>query len=307
MLDNVYILYKIIIFIFFKVCFNKNYYLFYEIYFKNLNIISCISQHKESCYQDNKKSYIYHKGSKLNKNLYRNSTYRVKPGDTLLYIAWITGENYVDLAKNNNIENINLLKVNQVLKVKRNIIRSLFYKNLSRKILLLWYKNHYKISKLFFLKNQDNLSRKIKKNVFCTGKMINNSTLCTKKTNVKTLSTWNWPTTGLVVNTFSDSEGGNKGIDISGIFDQPVLATTDGRVVYVGNVLRGYGNLVVIEHNNSYLSAYAHNNKILVTERQKVKVGDQIATMGNSGTNEVKLHFEIRYKGKSINPLCLLP
>lgn len=307
MLDSIFILYKIVIFLSFKECIDKNYYLFYELYFKNLNMISCISQNQEYHQQDDNRNYIHHKCSFLNKDLYRYSIYIVKPGDTLLYIAWIVGENYVDLAKNNNIKNINLLKVNQILKVKRNTIRSLCYKTLPRKILLLWYKNHFKINKLFLLNKKDTLLHKMNNNMFCVGKIISDNCFFSKKTNIKKLCTWYWPTNGFIINTFSDSEGGNKGIDISGVFDQPVLAATNGQVVYVGNVLKGYGNLVVIQHDNNYLSAYAHNNKILVAERQQVKVGDQIATMGNSGTNEVKLHFEIRYKGKSINPLYLLP
>lgn len=118
---------------------------------------------------------------------------------------------------------------------------------------------------------------------------------------------WNWPAYGAIIDTFSDSEGGNTGIDISGVLDQPILATTNGQVIYVGNVLKGYGNLVIIKHDNDYFSAYAHNNKVLVTEQQYVKIGDQIATMGCSGTNKVKLHFEIRYRGKSVNPLYFLP
>lgn len=126
-------------------------------------------------------------------------------------------------------------------------------------------------------------------------------------TDKKTLDLWNWPTHGLIINNFSETEGGNTGIDISGSFNQPVVATTSGQVIYVGNILKGYGNLVIIKHNNNYLSAYAHNNKILVTEKQYVKTGEQIATMGNSGTDKIKLHFEIRYKGRSINPLYFLP
>ncbi|MGL4455943.1 MAG: peptidoglycan DD-metalloendopeptidase family protein, partial [Plesiomonas sp.] len=76
---------------------------------------------------------------------------------------------------------------------------------------------------------------------------------------------------------------------------------------YAGNALRGYGNLIIIKHNDDYLSAYAHNETLLVKERQSVKAGEQIATMGSSGTSSVRLHFEIRYKGKSVNPLGYLP
>ncbi|WP_233114108.1 peptidoglycan DD-metalloendopeptidase family protein, partial [Aggregatibacter actinomycetemcomitans] len=80
-----------------------------------------------------------------------------------------------------------------------------------------------------------------------------------------------------------------------------------GRVVYAGNALRGYGNLIIIKHNDDFLSAYAHNDSILVKDQQEIKAGQQIAKMGSTGTNGVKLHFEIRYKGKSVDPLRYLP
>lgn len=106
---------------------------------------------------------------------------------------------------------------------------------------------------------------------------------------------------------FDASEGGNKGIDIAGSKGQAIVATADGRVVYAGNALRGYGNLIIIKHNDDYLSAYAHNDTMLVREQQEVKAGQKIATMGSTGTSSTRLHFEIRYKGKSVNPLRYLP
>ena len=118
---------------------------------------------------------------------------------------------------------------------------------------------------------------------------------------------WQWPTSGNIIQGFSDTDGGNKGIDISGSRGQSVKAAASGRVVYAGNALRGYGNLIIIKHNDDFLSAYAHNDKILVTDQQEVKAGQEIAKMGSSGTNAVKLHFEIRYKGKSVDPIRYLP
>ncbi|MCE1672150.1 peptidoglycan DD-metalloendopeptidase family protein, partial [Enterobacter hormaechei] len=93
---------------------------------------------------------------------------------------------------------------------------------------------------------------------------------------------------------FSDTQGGNKGIDIAGSRGQSVFATAGGRVVYAGNALRGYGNLIIIKHNDDYLSAYAHNDTMLVREQQDIKAGQKIATMGSTGTSSVRLHFEIR-------------
>src|SRR5690606_20518430 len=113
------------------------------------------------------------------------------------------------------------------------------------------------------------------------------------------VDTWVWPAKGRVVSRFSSSDNGNKGIDIAGQRGQDVNATAAGKVVYAGNALRGYGNLVIIKHNDDYLSAYAHNDRVLVREQDTVTAGQKIALMGSSGTNNVRLHFEIRYKGKS--------
>lgn len=130
------------------------------------------------------------------------------------------------------------------------------------------------------------------------------------KSKTRTVSgvTWSWPTTsGRVIEGFSTKEQGNKGVDISGQRGQAVLAASDGQVVYSGNALRGFGNLVIINHSNEYLSAYAHNESLLVKEGQKVKRGQQIANMGNTDASSVRLHFEIRYRGQSVNPLSYLP
>lgn len=118
---------------------------------------------------------------------------------------------------------------------------------------------------------------------------------------------WQWPASGNVIQGFSSADGGNKGIDIGGSRGQAVKAAAAGRVVYAGNALRGYGNLIIIKHNDDFLSAYAHNDKILVSDQQEVKAGQEIAKMGSTGTNAVKLHFEIRYKGQSVNPVGYLP
>ena len=111
----------------------------------------------------------------------------------------------------------------------------------------------------------------------------------------------------MLVSRFNPGEMGNKGIDISGRRGQPVVAAASGRVVYAGNALRGYGNLVIIKHNDDYLSAYAHNDVLRVTEQQVVKAGQIIADMGNSESSKVQLHFEIRYKGQSVDPVRFLP
>lgn len=119
--------------------------------------------------------------------------------------------------------------------------------------------------------------------------------------------TWMWPAKGSVIEGFSLSEQGNKGIDIGGTRGQQILAAADGQVVYAGNALRGYGNLIIINHANEFLSAYAHNDVLLVTEGQTVKRGQQIARMGSTDAKSVRLHFEIRYRGQSVNPVNYLP
>ncbi len=116
---------------------------------------------------------------------------------------------------------------------------------------------------------------------------------------------WIWPANGKTVGTFN--EGGSKGVDIAGKAGDPVIASADGKVVYSGTGLRGYGKLVIIKHNNTYLSAYAHNQTILVREGQSVTKGQKIAEMGSSDADQVKLHFEVRRQGKPVDPLKYLP
>jgi len=117
---------------------------------------------------------------------------------------------------------------------------------------------------------------------------------------------WGWPASGKVVSTFND--GANlKGIAIAGKLGQPVLASAPGRVIFSGTGIRGFGKLIVIKHNNTYLSVYGHNNELLVKEGQNVSKGQKIAEMGSTDTDQVKLHFEIRRFGKPVDPAKLLP
>ena len=120
------------------------------------------------------------------------------------------------------------------------------------------------------------------------------------------LKKWVWPADGRVVGRFSPN-GGNKGIDIAGPAGAAVRAAAEGRVVYAGTGLRGYGRLIIVKHNETFLSAYAHNRRMLVEEGQTVGAGQKIAEMGDSGAKSVKLHFEIRQKGQPVDPLRYLP
>lgn len=117
---------------------------------------------------------------------------------------------------------------------------------------------------------------------------------------------WSWPVHGPVIDSFNSNSGFNKGIDISGHMGEPIRATATGKVVYAGNGLHGYGQLIIIKHNDEFLSAYAHNSKILVHEGQLVRGGQVIALMGNTEAERVMLHFEIRRAGKPVDPLTYL-
>ena len=114
-----------------------------------------------------------------------------------------------------------------------------------------------------------------------------------------------WPARGSVVAAFDEAK--NKGVSIGGRAGEPVLAAADGRVVYAGAGLRGYGNLIILKHNNTFLTAYAHNQALLVREDQAVKQGQRIAEMGSSDADRVKLHFEVRRDGKPVDPMRYLP
>jgi len=118
---------------------------------------------------------------------------------------------------------------------------------------------------------------------------------------------WLWPTDGKVISKFSASDPGRKGIDIAGRAGQAVYAAADGEVVYSGSGLRGYGELIIIKHNETFFSAYAHNKRLLTSEKKKVKKGERIADMGSTGSDQVKLHFEIRRNGVPVNPYYYLP
>ncbi|MEM8500787.1 MAG: peptidoglycan DD-metalloendopeptidase family protein [Pseudomonadota bacterium] len=122
---------------------------------------------------------------------------------------------------------------------------------------------------------------------------------------------WRWPASGRVLNRFGQNSSGqlaSKGIDIEGELGQAVYSTRAGKVVYSGNGIRGYGNLLIVKHNAEYLSAYAYNSRLLVKEGQQVKEGQKIAEIGKSGVaRKAKLHFEIRKAGKPVNPLSFLP
>ncbi|CAI0925413.1 murein hydrolase activator NlpD [Serratia ficaria] len=262
------------------------------------------------------------------KGSYNGNTYTVKRGDTLFYIAWITGNDFRDLAQRNNIPEPYSLNVGQSIQLgngSANGNGGMLAATDATKGGVPQPPSSTQIQTATVDSPSTNAysDNSGKQNV---GKMLPAAGTAAVGTaaapvtapaaappvsstvsNSAPVSAWRWPTDGKIIDNFSSSEGGNKGVDIAGSRGQSIFATADGRVVYAGNALRGYGNLIIIKHNDDYLSAYAHNDTMLVREQQEVKAGQKIATMGSTGTSSVRLHFEIRYKGKSVNPLRYLP
>lgn len=226
---------------------------------------------------------------------YSAKTYRVKPGETLYSIAWYSGNDYRDLARINKISAPYQIQPGQILTLVE----------LPKSIPLKSKTNTGQTSKIIVNQSVD----PPKKQAYGESEHNVNKDPIGSATGQfpDRVKSWHWPTSERVSRGFSAKEQGNKGLDFSGKLGMPILAAADGKVVYTGDALRGFGKLVIIKHSDAYLTAYAHNDKMLVKEQQWVTAGQKIATMGSSGTDKVKLHFEVRYKGKSINPLRFLP
>ena len=235
----------------------------------------------------------------LNLSSAKAPEYIVKKGDTLYSIAKANGQSVDFLAGVNDLTPPYTLEVGQKLSLARHNGNSATVAKVENTVPVAGEK-------------EVKASTSTKETVAKTQKEEKVSTVATTPVvsgKARTVSgvSWTWPTQGKVVKQFSLAEHGNKGIDIAGTRGQQVLAASDGQVVYAGNALRGYGNLVIINHDNEFLSAYAHNDELLVKEGQKVKRGQQIAKMGSTDASSVGLHFEIRYRGQSVNPIKYLP
>ncbi len=268
--------------------------------------------------------------SNTSRGSYRGSFYKVKKGDTLYFIAYITDKDVNEIIHYNNLTRPYTIYPGQKLKLwhpayiapefgqqvaiaKTPTITTTSPK-LSNKKKVVPSTKSSKNSKT----SRHSPATKVVKQVPVKGVEQSKSKEYVEakgNTNVNSsppsynakISKWLWPTRGRVISNFSVGDQGNKGIDIAGQRGQAIISTAAGTVVYSGNALRGYGNLIIIKHNDDYLSAYAHNERLLVSEGQNVKAGQKIATMGSSGTKSVRLHFEIRYQGKSVNPKRYLP
>ena len=243
---------------------------------------------------------------------YTKKTYKVQRGDTLYAVAWYTGNDYRDLAKYNQLSAPYTIFPGQFLNVTppSNVATApVIPKSKTNQSTAPTTSN---VDKSLVDRPQPQAYRESEKvvkpqNVTTVKKPSQSVKKQTPTSFPDKVQEWVWPAEGKVVGTFSKSESGNKGIDIAGVKGSKVVAAADGKVVYSGSALRGYGNLVIIKHTDTFLSAYAYNDAILVKEREWVSAGQQIATMGDSGTNSVKLHFEVRYRGKSLDPMKYLP
>ena len=236
--------------------------------------------------------------SKRVKNSISGQQYTVKKGETLYSIAWRADVDVRTLATINKIKPPYRIFPGQKLLLDGRVLKA--SKNKQRNGLAI-----------------PTNEKPTKKPVAQPKKQEYGESVVAQKTNSDTakktqpfsqkIKKWVWPARGKVLANFSTAKQGNKGIDIAGNRGDSVNAAADGKVVYAGDVLRGYGKLVIVKHNDDYLSAYAHNDRILVKEQQTVKAGQVIAKMGDTDAKRVMLHFEVRFRGKSVNPRKYLP
>ena len=229
--------------------------------------------------------------------------YSVKSGDTLIRIGMDNGQSWRDIARWNNIENPNLIETGQVLRVTPPEETGVVVRPVSSTNVVTSPAPASAASAPATATNTAAVRPPAS-----AASPPNSSTPANNFANTDSAEetvSFQWPTRGNVLAGFDEVK--NKGIDISGKAGDPVLAAADGKVVYAGSGLRGYGNLVILKHNNTYLTAYAHNQSLLVKEDQAIKRGQKIAEMGNSDADQVKLHFEIRRQGKPVDPAKYLP
>lgn len=256
----------------------------------------------------------------------RQGYYMVKPGDTLFRIALDHGQGYRDIATWNSLEDPNRIEVGQELRVAPPEVEEHQGGAVAKPI---------GMNKDIEQRPLDSNSETVKSQPKAGREGYSDETFIRlskpgesgvpkaalpsepkqeqkPEPKAPTLQTkgeddlqWSWPAAGKVAGQFI--EGGSKGLDILGKKGDPVLAASDGKVVYSGSGLRGYGQLLIVKHNNMYLTAYAHNSKILVKEGQAVTRGQKIAEMGDSEADQVKLHFEVRRQGKPVDPMKHLP
>ncbi len=228
--------------------------------------------------------------------------YTVKPGDTLIRIGLDNGQNWKDLVRWNNLDNPNLVEVGQVLRVvppgvDPNAVAT------SRPVPTAPRVEARPVAPASGASTPPPAPVPIA-GAAPTPAPAPAATPSAPRDADDDI-TWSWPAAAAVATPFDEAR--NKGMVFGGKAGDPVLAAADGRVVYAGSGLRGYGNLVILKHNATYLTAYAHNQTLLVKDDQAVKRGQKIAEMGSTDADSVQLHFEIRKQGKPVDPSRLLP
>ena len=223
----------------------------------------------------------------------------VRPGDTLIRISLDTGQNWRDIARWNNIDNPNVIEVGQVLRVIPPVGAAPEVAGAPRPAM--------PASSMPGAGTPTAAASAPRTGAAAAVASVPPVNSAPAVSAGEDDVPWGWPTTGAATVLAGFDEQRNKGLDIAGKPGDPVLASADGRVVYAGAGLRGYGNLIILKHNNTFLSAYAHNQTLLVKEDQTVRKGQKIAEMGSSDADRVKLHFEIRRQGKPVDPAKYLP
>ena len=223
--------------------------------------------------------------------------YTVKPGDTLIRIGMDHGQTWRDLVRWNGLENPNLIETGQVLRVAP--------PNNDTGVVVRPVSPSAPATPPATAPFIANAAKPAASAPVTSVSASAPSPIAAATETTEDALVFKWPTRGNLIAGFDEVK--NKGLDIAGKVGDPVLAAADGRVVYAGSGLRGYGNLIILKHNNTYLTAYAHNQTLLVKEDQTIKQGQKIAEMGNSDADQVKLHFEIRRQGKPVDPAKYLP
>jgi len=244
-----------------------------DIKFSSIALIVLLLLVVSGCNSSNKK---YDYSNRTMPNAKYGTVYTVQRGDTLYSIAWVIKQDFRNVAKWNGIRSPYIIHPGQRLRM-------------------------YPPPKKATKKSSSGSSRSASSSS-STAKKQTKTTSYTKRAPTAKVKRWGWPTVSRRVSARFRPSVGMDGIDISGNFGDAVYATAAGQVVYAGSGLRGYGKLIIIKHNKTYLSAYAHNETILVAEGQNVKAGKKIGKMGGSGKGRATLHFEIRKDGKPVNP-----
>ena len=222
--------------------------------------------------------------------------YTVKAGDTLIRIGLENGQGWKDIARWNNLDNANLIEVGQVLRVAPPSATAATETGVVARPVA---------SSAVVPASAASTPKPAASAAVAVPAPIPAPTPAAAAASSEDDVPFIWPASGTLLAGFDEAR--NKGYDISGKAGDPVLAAADGRVVYAGAGLRGYGNLVILKHNNTFLTAYAHNQALLVKEDQTVRRGQKIAEMGSTDADRVKLHFEIRRQGKPVAPVRYLP